>query len=143
MDWIKTNTFDLSARRGKLTNRLDQHLVLSPYDVPNAVRTYSNESHIVIEFKYINISENKQLYEGNADGVALEVGLHSKRLYKIFIDHSVIGQYDQDLLRQLIPVRSAVDDFISHQENMEVNTAKYKAALSAITDNYDSLSEEM
>jgi hypothetical protein len=139
MHWIKTNTFDLSSRRGKAKNNLERQLLLSPYDVPNAVRTYSEDDKIVIEFKYINISEHRDLHKGDNGDVTLEVGEQSKRLYKIFIKQSVLDHYDQTLPRNLLPVKSVLDDFISHQENMNRNTAKYTAALSAISDNYDSL----
>jgi hypothetical protein len=141
MEWIKTNTFDLAARRGKKACRIDPHVFLSPYDVPNAVRTSTYKDKIVIEFRYINIMEDKKIHEGKNDGVLLEVGVSTKRLYKVILDRSVLEHFDEHNLRALLPLKSAVDDFVAHQENISSNTAKYSAALSAISDNYEYLSQ--
>lgn len=84
--WIDTDTFGLSQETAKHESTLT--ISISPYDVPEAVRSYSDDNEIVIEFRYIQINEKKTTT--NIDkGVTVEVGSKTKRIYKIIFDAKI------------------------------------------------------
>lgn len=139
VDWIATNTLDLAVRRGKNTAPRKFHLMLSPYDVPNALRAYMDAGFLVIEFRYIKIRESRSVYIEFGDEIELEVGDKTKRIYKIF---SVCGKCSENELRvyeETEQIESAIGEFISKQEKIGLNTAKYKATQSVIRDHQESI----
>ena len=131
--WIKTNTYDLASRRGKATTPKKKfHIMLSPYDVPNAVRTVHNNKCLTIELRYIKIEESRQIFTGDDDGISFEIGLKTKRIYKVFLDNDRFKGDEVNILLKHAPIESAIDRFISSQESLDANTAKYSAAQSVI-----------
>ena len=132
-EWIATDTLDLAKRRGKKAAPKKVHLMLSPYDVPNAVRSYRENENLIIEFRYIEIRESKSPYLGPDDGISFIVGNKTRRIYKIVLDHEKFLGDEINILMQADPIDSAIDEFISHQEK-ESNTVKYSATQSALRD---------
>ena len=137
--WIKTNTLDLVTRRGKKNMPTKVDIMLSPYDVPNAVRTCHENNTIVVEFRYINIIESRSNYQGDDDGVSFEIGDKTQRIYKIFLDPQKMNSCEINFSLAHNNIDSAIEKFISHQESMDMNTTKYTATRSVLVDHADSL----
>jgi len=138
--WIKTNTLDLAKRRGKSISPTRVHIMLSPYDVPNAVRSYhDDQDKIVIEFRYIKIIEDRSEYLGEDDGVSFEIGDKTQRIYKIFLDSLKVKKCEVNLSVYQENIDSALDEFIAYQESLDMKTTKYSAARSVIKDCAESL----
>jgi len=137
--WIKTDTLDLATRRGKQFTPPKVHIMLSPYDVPDAVRAYNETNRAIIEFRYIKITESRSEYLGNDDGVSFEIGDKTQRIYKIFLDTQKMGECEIKVSLNEGNINSAIEQFISHQESLDKNTAKYSATRSIIKDYADSL----
>lgn len=142
IDWIKTNTLDLAERRGKVSKPHSVHMMLSPYDVPNAVRTYHDGDDTIIEFRYISIKENTKTHEANIPGVSLILGEKTDRIYKIIIDKSLIDKEEQFFMHP-VSIENAIDSFIAEQESHSKKTSKYSATLSAIKDYAHHLQESV
>jgi|GEM_PF-6764031 len=68
---------------------VDVTLAVSPYDVPDGIRAYYQDSlrRLVIEFRYLGLEPYRRVR--NADYVALRIGKNSERLYGVEVD--VIG----------------------------------------------------
>ena len=138
--WMKTNTLDLAKRRGKLVSPTKVHIMLSPYDVPNAVRSYHDDQDmIVIELRYIKITESRSEYLVEDDGVSFEVGDKTQRIYKIFLEAQKVRQCEVSLSLYQKNIDSALDQFIAHQKSLHMKTTKYFATRSAIRDCAESL----
>jgi len=58
---------------------------MSPYDVPTGVRGYTDAKFFVIEFKYMTSDERVRSVP-HGDHVFVEVGVNSRRIYRIRID---------------------------------------------------------
>lgn len=126
-NWLRVDTVKMAARHQK-ANRL----FLSPYDVPEAVRAYRDGDSIILEFRYIPISERTQLMEFNKD-ISLEVGENSGRIYKISVDSSRDSR-GKEILAELDPIGDAIDKFIADQESLSKRTSIYSAPKDILRD---------
>lgn len=141
-NWIATNTYDLANRRGKKFSRLNSKVMLSPYYVPEALRAYLDEKNIVIEFRYINISEPKEIFQ-ETDGVTFEVGKKTDRIYKIRFDkkNSMTAKFSE---RYKDSLNSAFNSFMSQRSSDRASRkSRYSAAFSALTDNAGQIEKEL
>jgi hypothetical protein len=87
MDWIPiANLSPRSERRDSQGVRVD--LLVSPYDVPEALRgEYLREKgHFRIEFKYISTEDTSEKPEPDMENVTVRLGRNSGRLYAIELD---------------------------------------------------------
>lgn len=141
--WIKTNVLDLATRRGKANTPQSVHLMLSPYDVPTAVRAYQDNRHLVIEFRYINIKENRLLYRGEDDGVNFEIGEKTQRIYKVLLDSERLANSAVNIFASPEPVEAAIDHLITHQDALDHSTSKYLANRSVFRDYADLLKSNL
>lgn len=138
--WIETDTYKLSQIEGDGQKQAKQQItfLLSPYDVPDAVRATIDEEtqRIVIEFRYIPIREKTVKKRNN--GVEFELGAKTKRIYKIFLEHGtetelVIETHDNQFKEHSIEVaEDALEEFIAHHERISERKEKYTAAKSAL-----------
>ena len=89
-DWVTVSQHDLNEVESKEQRGIKLEFMFSPSDLPVAWRIgpAKGDTHVV-EFKYLTDSEPKKV-EHKADGVSLELGKNSKRIYKIFLDFSEI-----------------------------------------------------
>ncbi|WP_448565968.1 hypothetical protein [Thalassotalea ganghwensis] len=137
--WIETDTATItqSETNTKPTRRV--HFMLSPYDVPDAVRALfdDEQNKLIIEFRYIPINEKRQIQDN--DGVKFEVGLNTKRIYKIFLDESVDTELvfntrtAESMEHSIVSAEEAIEKFIQYNEKLTKNNSKkYNAAKSAL-----------
>ncbi|MDX1751188.1 MAG: hypothetical protein R3271_12795 [Methylophaga sp.] len=140
-EWILTNTYDLASRRGKAVSPTNPHVMLSPYFVPEALRSYLKDENIVIEFRYINIDETHYVHQENV-GVAFELGEKTGRIYKILIALSMIDHKNAtEVIAQALD--TAIRTFISRDNSKKIKTTKYSATLSSLKENADRIEESI
>ena len=133
--WINTDVSALSELEKQPKDVGQVKVMSSPYDVPEAIRAYHHDASLVIEFRYISISEDKNL-EDSSDGIRFEVGNKTKRIYKIFIPENTIKKSDGITIKngniEAIKSRTIVSA-IDHLINNDVNFIdKYQATKSAV-----------
>ncbi|MBU2925833.1 hypothetical protein Q4530_00965 [Colwellia sp. 1_MG-2023] len=133
--WINTDVSALSELKSQPKDAGKLKVMLSPYDVPEAIRAYHENRQLIIEFRYISISEERTLANGE-NGIKFELGVKTKRIYKIFVSEDVIENNDGISITngevKTIKSRnifSSIDKFIDQQENFK---NKYQAAKSAV-----------
>jgi hypothetical protein len=139
-NWIETDTAKIADNRNSCASKKTLHFMMSPYDVPNAIRATSEEgsSLFIIEFRYIAINEKR--VKKTMDDVEFEVGENTQRIYKIFLDKNVVSQTELvfDISAQpdseisLDEAESAIEKFIKYNEQYDQNTMKYDGAKLAL-----------
>jgi hypothetical protein len=127
--WIKTDTYTL-ASKNILGSEGNLRIMLSPYDIPHAIRAIEEATGLALELKYLPIEEDRKIHQSDMDGVSLEVGSKTGRIYKVLLNHEVFSGHDINPFIQEGSVNSAIDNFISHQENK--GHQEYSATISAI-----------
>lgn len=144
--WIETDTVSISDKRNANKPKRQVHFMISPYDVPNAVRAIVDviNKFLVFEFRYIPINEERVTRID--DDVKFEVGKNTKRIYKIFLDGS--ARIDQSSDSQLIEssidnAEIAIDRFIKLNEKISKNTVKYTGAKYVLHDYKHELAHEV
>ena len=133
--WVSVDPLSLDEAKPKTDAIQGRHtqVMLSPYDVPKAVRGKLDEENqrFAIEFSYIG-SEDTALEENAGTGelhVHPRVGKHSGRLYGLEIDTEVLGEArDRGDLDEL------VDSAIQHLGNRHSQRiGNYRATLEALS----------
>jgi hypothetical protein len=85
-EWISVSQHELNEVESKEQRGIKLQFMLSPADLPTAWRGYHlADTTVVVEFKYLSSHESK-LIERQGEGVSLEVGKNSKRIYRIILD---------------------------------------------------------
>jgi hypothetical protein len=85
-EWISVSQHELNEVESKEQRGIKLQFMLSPADLPTAWRGYHlADTTVVVEFKYLSSNESK-LIEHQGEGVSLEVGKNSKRIYRIILD---------------------------------------------------------
>ena len=85
-EWISVSQHELNEVESKQQRGINLQFMLSPADLPTAWRGYHlNSTTVAVEFKYLSSSEPK-IVESQGDGVSIEVGKNSKRIYRIILD---------------------------------------------------------
>ena len=85
-EWITVSQHELNEVESKEQRGIKLQFMLSPADLPIAWRGYHlADTTVVVEFKYLS-SKESTLIEPQGDGVSMEVGKNSKRIYRIILD---------------------------------------------------------
>ena len=85
-EWISVFQHELNTVESHERGGIKLQFMLSPADLPTAWRAYPVEQNtFAVEFKYLSGNEAKY-FESLDDGVTLEVGKNSKRVYRIVLD---------------------------------------------------------
>jgi hypothetical protein len=110
-------------------------VLVSPYDVPEAVRGYFDPQQkcFVIEFKYI--SPEPTVERSQDENVTLRVGRNSGRLYAIHLD---VRKFDANTVQLRLEVAEALRNVMTHLVQQPVSPMRksnYKMAKSVIEDN--------
>src|SRR5437870_9940540 len=89
-EWVKLDTTQLNPETHENIRGVDITVVMSTYDVPEAVRGNYDESlkRFVIEFRYIG--DEPYTCREQADNIALRIGKNSGRLYGIEVNVDAI-----------------------------------------------------
>lgn len=98
-EWISVSQQDLKEVESSKQRGITLQFMISPADMPTAFRVIQlKDSEFVVEFKYLAGSEAKTL-ESREDGVLLEIGRNSKRIYKIYLDVSKFSPSKELLIK--------------------------------------------
>lgn len=85
-EWISVSQHELNEIESKEQRGIKLQFMLSPADLPTAWRGYHiNSTTLVVEFKYLSSNEAKVI-QSQDDGVSIEAGKNSKRIYRIILD---------------------------------------------------------
>lgn len=109
-------------------------VLVSPYDIPEAVRGYLDEQQecFVIEFKYI--SSEPTIERAQDENVTLRVGRNSGRLYAIHLD---VRKFNPSNVQLRLEVAEALRNVMTHLVQQPVSplrTSNYKMAKTVIED---------
>lgn len=127
-DWVKLDTAQFSHETQQKIRGVDITVVMSPYDIPEAVRGDYDKSldRFVIEFRYIGEEPwSREEHDGN---IALRIGKNSGRLYGIEVDVDTLKAQAVTLRVQAIQsrIQKAIDTLgrrprrFSRQKNYQV-----------------------
>ena len=85
-EWISVSQHELNEVESKEQRGIKLQFMLSPADLPTAWRGFHlNSTTVAVEFKYLSSNEAKVIQD-QGDGVSIEVGKNSKRIYRIILD---------------------------------------------------------
>jgi hypothetical protein len=83
-DWIKINKEAIDKPRQMEFRGLQIEVTVSPYDLPEAVRSFSDDGKFIIEFKYLGAEETISRDLGNS--VRIEAGRNTQRVHRIELE---------------------------------------------------------
>jgi hypothetical protein len=124
---------------GTSLNGIKVDVLVSPYDVPEAVRGYFCDERqcFIIEFKYI--SPEPTVERSQDENVKLSIGRHSGRLYAIHLD---LRKFNANSVQLRLEVAKALRNVMTHLVQQPVSpmrTSNYKMAKSVIEENKQEL----
>lgn len=105
--WIQVNANEVNIPRWEIRNGVEVQVVVSPYDVPVAVRGGYDEvaKAFAIDFKYPS-EEEEHVPKTVSDHITCFIGAKSRRLQRILID---VDKFDSD--RIMLQVQGLADKF--------------------------------
>jgi hypothetical protein len=142
-DWLPLNANTLAPPKHRTIRGVDITLVMSPYDIPDAVRgEYNKDSHrFIIEFRYMS-DEPWERSKYN-DKVLLRIGRNSGRLYGIEVDTRAPFAERIDLRMNVAKtVKNALHEF-SHQSGRPQRRENFEIAKDAIEENENEIFESL
>lgn len=130
-EWSSVSAKALNKPVTKDRNGVKIHFMLSPSDVPAAWRTLRISSpgeadRFVIEFKYLSSQESTKI-EDQGDGVSLERGKRSKKIYKIILDSADLCAEQSEVqveIKMSIVAQHAIE---KTAKNRDINTGNLDA----------------
>lgn len=92
-NWIPVDRIALNEPRQKKVDGVEVTVMASPYDVPDAYRSYYDEARErhVVEFRYLTEEPKKR--ENHGQYITLLVGKNSRRIYAIEIDSEALRRH--------------------------------------------------
>jgi len=86
-DWIATDIKQLQETHKKPADEADIQIILSPFDVPEALRGFydTKASRCIVEFRYGDIDGDGEslIAQRPDDRITIKIGAHSRRIYRI------------------------------------------------------------
>ena len=125
--WLELDPESLAPPKDALVRGVTLRVVLSPYDVPDAVRGFRDaaKDRFVIEYRYID--DEPWTLEHHSDGISARIGKTSKRLYGFEIDTTKLGA--QAIILEMIV---ATLDTLANSPKRHARRENYKVARSAL-----------
>jgi hypothetical protein len=138
-EWIPLNVEQLSKRQSQEGTTE----VMSPYDVPEAVRGYYDQKshHFVIEFRYIGDESWKR--ERGDSQITLRIGRHSGRLYGIEADVQENPQAGRAPLIQMMEMPLENVQAVCAAVTQVVHAFAAQQSLAQRRENYDAVTEAL
>lgn len=148
-DWIPLNTRTHELPKRHKIRGVDITLVMSPYDIPDAVRgEYNKDLHrFVIEFRYIS-DEPWERSKYN-DYIVLRIGRNSRRLYGIEVDVHALSGGESVYRNERIDVgmnvanavKNAINEFARERGRAHRRRQNYEIAQDAIEEKQNQIFE--
>lgn len=141
--WINLDTLKLADQFEEQENHFIR-MLLSPNDVPDAVRVSREAGDVTVELRYIPIKEGRREDKIKA-GLIFEVGKTTGRIYKVRIDFSIIELPNNECVLTIQPddMNFAIDSFIKEQEHKTKNLRKYEATKSVFASYNTQINESL
>jgi glycerol-3-phosphate O-acyltransferase len=96
--WLPLNSVDLDERHDIQIGTTRTASFLSPYEIPRAVRCYFRPSEgklLVVQLDYLDTHEQVKRFSAPGEPVAVLVGRHSKRIWALEINASLLSRPDE------------------------------------------------
>jgi hypothetical protein len=132
-DWLDLDLDTETSERSQEIRGVKVELLVSPYDIPEAIRGYFHKSkeRFVIEFKYIGYEPTTPKVEDRY--TTLLVGKNSGRLYGIELDLNALGVESVEMrMRVAKEVHEAIDHLVNQPAN-PVRSENYRLVKDAIS----------
>lgn len=130
--WIEVDPATLTTEEKSVICGVDVELIVSPYDVPEAVRGYYDESknRFVIEFKYIGDEHTKK--HSYDQGLTYRIGETSGRLHALEIDVKAIKVDSVSLRVRLIKEMNEAFEHLVEKPISALRADNYRLAKDAV-----------
>jgi len=131
-EWVRLDVQQFSKPKRLKSHGVEINVVMSPYDVPEAVRGNFDQvlKQFVIEFRYIDDEPVKR--EKHGEHIALRIGRHSGRLYGIEVD---VNAMEADAVGLHVQLPKAPE--VSAAVIQAINTLAHKPAKQPRQENYE------
>ena len=137
-EWIQVELDTEKLKQAKHLRGIVVELLVSPYDVPEAVRGFFDDeiNRFAIEFKYIGGSDEPKKNNQQDKYLNFKIGENSERLYRLEIDVAALQANTVGLMIVQKEVNEALDQLIqqSGRINRKDNYRLAKEAIVARTD---------
>ncbi|MDN6874216.1 hypothetical protein QO209_17375 [Pseudomonas citronellolis] len=116
-EWVSVSQHELKEVESRQQRGITLQFMISPADMPTAWKvSHLKNEEFVVEFKYLSGPESKTL-ELQSDGVLLEIGKNSRRIYKIFLDISKLPKSGELMIK-------SAKDAIEHTRGLNKNNSE-------------------
>jgi hypothetical protein len=131
MEWIRLEEVPPVVEKRNLQG-VQVDVLVSPYDVPEAVRGYfcHQRQRFIIEFKYISSEDTVE--KPQDQNVKIRVGRHSGRLYAIELD---VKSLHANAVQLRLKIAEALRNVLTHliqQPLSQMRTSNYRLAKDAV-----------
>ncbi|XUO83560.1 hypothetical protein RVM27_14220 [Halomonas sp. KM007] len=102
--WLEIDQNELFEPEINNTKGITVKVMLSPSDVPSAVRYFTDEKHekLIVEFKYLS-SKEKTVLKRTLHGAELLLGKNSRKIYKVAFDtKDIIDNFSGEVKIEMI-----------------------------------------
>jgi hypothetical protein len=142
-EWVPLDAASLSPARRQRIRGVDITVVMSPYDVPEAVRgQYDEDIHcFVIEFRYMG--DEQWVAQKHDDKITLRVGRHSGRLYGIEVNVDALKAHRINLRLHLPRMVMNAIDSLKDQPLKAPRRENYQVAKDAISQKEQQIFESL
>jgi len=127
---------DEGVVEGKDLHGVKVEVLVSPYDVPQAVRGYfcDGRKFFTIEFRYIS-SEKEMIEKSLEEHVTVKIGKNSQRLYAISLDMQSLQANSIKLRLEVAETLKNVLTHLIQQPVSAIRESNYKLAKEAVEQN--------
>jgi hypothetical protein len=142
-DWVPLNAKTLALPKHRTIRGVDITLVVSPYDIPDAVRGEYNKDlqRFIIEFRYM--SDEPWEHSKYNDNIVLRIGRNSGRLYGIEVDIHALPDQRIDLRMNVAKAVTNAINGLAHQSEMVRRREHYEIAKDAIQEKQNQIFESL
>lgn len=96
LNWSDVAVDEINKPETKNQQGVKIQFMLSPTDIPTAYRAYNKDGMLYVEFKYLGTHESTRVLQ-ERDGLSLDVGKNSRRIYKITVDPRSLLKTGEDV----------------------------------------------
>jgi len=135
-EWMRLDPATLNRSFQERIRGVQINVLLSPYDVPLAVRGYFDKSldRFVIEFKYLGDEPEAKRKLKQDENITLRVGQNSRRLLGIEVNvHRMEVRAVGLQMRVARVIKEALEDFVA-REGTKPRSSSYRVAKAVIAE---------
>ena len=142
-DWVRLDARGITSPQHEKLHGVDITLIISPYDIPEAIRGEYNKDlkKFIIEFRYMN--EEPWLNHRYNESIVLRIGRHSMRLYGIEVDLNALPDARINLRMNVAKAVADAMDGLAHHPGIARRRRNYEIAKDAIYEKQGQIFESL